>query len=89
MIVSTAREDHTLEIRGPRNQGWTPAGSMHHELLRAAIRLAQFGHVAEAIDTAELAWIAQHQHMHDVRFRVRTTLVKLTGVTIQDLMDER
>lgn len=87
MIVSTTKEEHTLEIRGPRKQGWRPAGSVNHELLRAAIRLAQFGRSAEAIDAAETTWIEVHQHIQDVRFRVRSTQVTLTGVSAKDVTD--
>lgn len=87
-MFSLAKTEHTLEIAGPRKQGWRPAGSAHGELLREAVTLASLGRIAEAIERAEDLWIAQHGHMHGVSFRVRQTCETFHAKSLRSVQEE-
>ncbi len=72
-MFSVRKSEFTLEIAGPRGQGWRPAASTHFEVLGKAVQAAQQGKVQEAIATAEDLWIKQYGEMHGIRFRVHAT----------------
>ena len=88
MIISTSKTEHTLEIFGPRGIAWRPAASTHGDLLKEPIALAYLGRIPEAISRSEDLWIERHGNMHNIGFRVRSTVETISGTSIKDVMPE-
>jgi hypothetical protein len=83
-VYAVKKSEFTLEIAGPRGQGWRPAGSTHFEVLKPAIQSAQNGQVQQSLTKAEDLWIKNHGDMHNVRFRVRVTEETVHARNLED-----